>query len=65
MIICICNNISEHDIKTELDSGQSLEEVIIRLHIGEYCKKCIEYLNTQYADKDQTQVRVLLNSLGS
>lgn len=47
MIVCICNNISEQEIKTCLDENLSLEEVCLRLHIGEYCGRCLSWLNDQ------------------
>jgi bacterioferritin-associated ferredoxin len=44
MIICVCNNISLKEIQACLDEGQTLEEIQSRLHLGEYCGKCLEYM---------------------
>jgi bacterioferritin-associated ferredoxin len=43
MIVCICNNISEHQIQECIQEGHTLEEIKLRLHLAEYCGKCIPY----------------------
>lgn len=53
MIVCVCNNVSDKEIQERLDEGIPLEEVLIRLHVGEYCKVCLEYISENYKENNE------------
>jgi bacterioferritin-associated ferredoxin len=55
MIVCICNKVSEEDIETCLYEGQTLEEIKVRLHIGEYCQKCLEVLPELFPELENNE----------
>ena len=52
MIICICTNISDSQIKQELNRGLTLDEVCDELDIGVKCGKCLSYLHSHQRRED-------------
>jgi bacterioferritin-associated ferredoxin len=41
MIICVCNNVSEHKVRQAVQAGiQSLSELRSQLDVGNCCGKC-------------------------
>ena len=41
MIICLCYNISEKDVKKLIEEGKNLEEIKSTLGVGSSCGSCI------------------------
>ncbi len=55
MIVCICNNVSEDEISTCINEGQTLDECVLRLHLGEYCQKCLDVLPKLFPEEDSKE----------
>lgn len=44
MIICVCNNISDREIRNAVDQGMtSMAELHRQLGVGTCCGKCVSY----------------------
>jgi len=52
MIVCICNNVTEGEIAACINEGQTLEECVLHLHVGEYCQKCLEILPNLFPEEE-------------
>lgn len=54
MIVCVCHNVSEREIKALLDEGLSLEEIVERTSASTGCGTCLEYLIEVIEDERTT-----------
>jgi bacterioferritin-associated ferredoxin len=44
MIVCVCNNISDREIREAVDLGiSSMPELHRELGVGTFCGKCVSY----------------------
>lgn len=44
MIVCVCNNISDREIRAAIDMGiDSMPELYRELGVGTCCGKCVSY----------------------
>jgi bacterioferritin-associated ferredoxin len=64
MIVCVCNNISDREIRQAVDLGiSSMAELHRELGVGTCCGKCVSYarevLNTHMDAKVQARVTEL------
>jgi bacterioferritin-associated ferredoxin len=64
MIVCVCNNISDREIRQAVDLGiSSMAELHRELGVGTCCGKCVscarEVLNTHMDTKAQARVTEL------
>jgi bacterioferritin-associated ferredoxin len=64
MIVCVCNNISDREIRQAIDLGiSSMPELHRELGVGTCCGKCVSYarevLNEHLDGRIQTRVTEL------
>jgi bacterioferritin-associated ferredoxin len=64
MIVCVCNNISDREIRQAVDLGiSSMPELHRELGVGTCCRKCVSYarevLNEHLDGKVQARVTEL------
>ncbi|HWJ95966.1 MAG TPA: (2Fe-2S)-binding protein [Telluria sp.] len=64
MIVCVCNNISDREIRQAVDLGiSSMPELYRELGVGTCCGKCVSYarevLNEHVESKAATTVTEL------
>jgi bacterioferritin-associated ferredoxin len=64
MIVCVCNNISDREIRQAVDLGiNSMAELYKELGVGTCCGKCVSYAReVLHAHVDSTTVTELRRS---
>ena len=53
MIICLCNNVTDKDIKKLQEEGRNLDEIQEMTGFGTNCGSCVDYIKVlrEYVDE--------------
>lgn len=53
MVICVCNNVSDKDVRCRLDAGSSVEELLECGYVGNRCGCCIEHVEDRFKQESE------------
>jgi bacterioferritin-associated ferredoxin len=64
MIVCVCNNISDREIRQAVDLGiSSMAELHRELGVGTCCAKCVSYARELLNEHLDSQVQARVTEL--